>query len=136
MSTNSSRTTNHSLTTNSGHTTNSSLTTNSGTARRSALGTTAVVAVGVALAAFVVSVIGRLAGLKGFSNSDADRSTFSDVNFFAFVLGVILALALGTAAWVLGRRSGRLGDAQAGKAALAGVVLAIVAASLFAVVSG
>jgi hypothetical protein len=112
------------------------MTMNSSPARRSALGTTAVAAVGVALAAFAVSVVGRIAGVKGFGSSDADRSTFSDVDFFAFVLGVLLALALGAAAWVLGRRSGRLGDAQAGKAALAGVVLAMVAAFLFAVVSG
>lgn len=75
-------------------------------------------------------VIGRIVGAKGFSSSDKDTSTLSDLCFAAFVLALLIALITGAIAWYTGRRSNRPGGVTTGKIVAGYLLVAIVTFSI------
>ena len=93
---------------------------------RSTLGTLAVVLTVISVIAFVVLIIGSIADWKGFSDDPDDESTFADIVWSTFALGGLLALITGGIAWVRARGRGLGGDVNAGRMAVAWVVIAVV----------
>ncbi len=71
------------------------------------LDATALAAGTISAVGLISLVVGRIAGARGFGPSDDDTSTLSGVCFFAFVLGLLIAVIAGAAAWWTGRRTGR-----------------------------
>ena len=77
-----------------------------GASERDVLGSIALAAAGISFAGFLVLLIGHLLDPSDFNNGK-HPSPANDVAFFAFVVGLLIALVLGTAVWFYGRRSGR-----------------------------
>lgn len=99
-------------------------------AERSRLDITARLATAVSAAGLLGSIIGRLLGARGFSSSDSDTSALSNILFLVFVLGLLVAVVTGGAAWWSGRRDGRASGTTTGRVVLAYLVLAIVVAAV------
>ncbi|MBO1754392.1 hypothetical protein [Allobranchiibius sp. CTAmp26] len=101
--------------------------------RRDVLGTTALVAAAVSFAGFLVLIIGHLVDPSGFNNGKHPDAA-NNLAFFAYVLGLLIALILGAAVWFHGRRSGRTGPRSPAALAtyygLAFLVVTVVAAML------
>lgn len=94
---------------------------------RDIFGTIALCAAAVSLAGFAVLIIGHLIDPGGFNNGKHPNAA-NNVAFFAYVLGLLIALLLGGTVWFYARRAGR-GDTRS-PAALAtyyGVTFLIVA---------
>jgi hypothetical protein len=94
---------------------------------RDVLGTIALVAAAISFVGFAVLIVGHLLDPADFNNGK-NPSAANNVAFFAYVLGVLIALVLGGAVWFYGRRSGRTGPrSPAAFATYYGVVFLIVA---------
>ena len=77
----------------------------------------------MSLLGLVVLVVGHLLDPADFNNGPRPAAA-NNVAFFAYVLGLLVALLLGGAVWFYGRRSGRVGPRSAAAlATYAGVVL-------------
>ncbi|WP_375479056.1 hypothetical protein [uncultured Jatrophihabitans sp.] len=96
-------------------------------------GTIALAAAVISFVGFAVLVIGHQVDPADFNNGK-HPSPANNVAFFAYVIGVLVALVLGGAVWFYGRRSGRTGPRS--RAALATyygavfLVVAVIAAAL------
>jgi hypothetical protein len=97
---------------------------------RSALDVTALAATAVSAFGLLAGIVGRIAGAKGFSSNDKDYSAASDIFFALFVLGLLVSVVTGAAAWWTGRRHGRRAGVIAGWTALGYLLLAIVVAAV------
>jgi hypothetical protein len=93
---------------------------------RDVFGTVALGAAAVSLLGFVVLVVGHAVDPSDFNNGK-HPSPANNVAFLAYVLGLLIALLLGGAAWFYGRRSGRTGPrSSAAFATYYGVVFLVV----------
>ena len=63
-------------------------------AARTRLVSAAIAAAALSAVALVATVVGHLVGAKGFSGSDSDKSTLSDLFFVVFVLGLLAGVVL------------------------------------------
>jgi hypothetical protein len=99
------------------------------TTGRTGLGTAALVLAAISALGLLLMIGGDLAGVQGFSG-DSDSTLLADATWVVFAVSGVLALVVGAAAWVLGRRHSRPGDVRAGQAALAYVLLALVVTAI------
>ena len=81
-------------------------------AERDVFGTVALGAAAISLLGFAVLVVGHLLDPSDFNNGPHPIAA-NNVAFFAYVLGLLIALLLGGAVWFYGRRSGRTGPRSA-----------------------
>lgn len=100
---------------------------------RDILGVIALAAAALSFAGFAVLVVGHLADPTDFNNGK-NPSPANNVAFFAFVLGLLVALGLGGAVWYYGRRTQRTGPRSPAALATyygaAALVVAIIGAAL------
>jgi len=99
--------------------------------RRSIWGTAALVLTALSFLGFILLAVGDAAEWNGFSEDDED-STLGDAAWISFSLGAILALIMGLAAFVQGRRRRRVPDKRAGEVAIGWFAVAVVLTALFA----
>ena len=78
------------------------------TTGRDVLGVTALGAAAVSLTGFAVLVIGHLVDPAAFNNGKHPAAA-NNVAFFAYVVGLLIALVLGGGVWFYGRRTGSSG---------------------------
>ena len=101
---------------------------------RSGLGTAALALAALSAVALIIMIVLDVAGVEGFS-SDDESSAAADLTWMCFSLGALLALALGIAAWLRGRKQGSAADVRAGQTAVGYFVLALVITAISAAVT-
>ena len=104
-------------------------------AERDVLGTVALGAAAVSLLGFVVLVVGHLLDPSDFNNGP-HPAALNNVAFFAYVLGLLVALVVGGGAWFYGRRSGRVGPRSAAALATYYGVVALLVGVVVAALGG
>ncbi len=95
------------------------------TARRSLLARAVMAIVAISIPAFILMIIGDLAGWKGFSESETDNSAVADAIWITFSLSALVAFVLGIVTFVRSRRGGRGGDRTAGIAGMTWLPVAV-----------
>ena len=96
---------------------------------RSIWGTTALAVTAISVIAFVILIVGGLAGVEALQEGE-DVSVVGDVVWMTFAIGAILALVTGLIAMVLGRRGPRPADQRTGQLAVGWFVIAVLAVVL------
>lgn len=101
--------------------------------QRDVLGTVALAAAAISLLGFAVLIIGHLADPSDFNNGK-HASPANNLAFFAYILGLLIALGLGGTVWFYGRRTRRAGPRSPAAFATyygaVALIVAIIAAAL------
>ncbi len=101
--------------------------------QRDVLGTTALAAAAISLLGIAVLIIGHLADPSDFNNGK-HANPVNNLVFFAYILGLLIALGLGGTVWYYGRRTRRIGPRSPAAIAtyygVVALVVAIIAAAL------